>query len=113
MSVIDQPIIVMVTAPDQERAGVIATALVEKRIAACVNILPEIRSIYRWEDEIHDDSEVMMVIKTREESFDPDLIACVKELHPYQVPEIIALPIKMGEETYLEWIISVTARYGS
>jgi periplasmic divalent cation tolerance protein len=107
---IDQPLVVFVTAPDQEVAGVIATTLVEKRIAACVNILPEMRSIYRWEDEIHDDREVLMIIKTREDLFDPDLTTCIKQLHPYQVPEIIAVPIKMGEKTYLDWIISETAK---
>jgi periplasmic divalent cation tolerance protein len=110
MSVIDLPLIVMATAPDQETARVIATALVEKRIAACVNILPGLRSIYRWEGEIQDNGEVMMVIKTKEDRFDPDLVTCIKELHPFQVPEIIALPIKMGEKAYLDWIISETAK---
>ena len=113
MSILDQPLIVLVTAPDQETAGVIATALVEKRIAACVNILPGIRSIYRWEEGIHDDSEVMMIVKTREGVFDPELIACVKELHPYQVPEVIALPIKLGDRKYLDWIIGETAELDS
>jgi periplasmic divalent cation tolerance protein len=106
MSVSDQPLIAIVTTPDHDIAGVIATALVEKRIAACVNILPEIRSIYRWEKEVHDDGEVMMIIKTRTDLFDPDLIACVKELHPYQVPEIIAVKIEMGESTYLKWLLT-------
>ena len=109
MPVIDQPIVVLVNAPDQETAEGIATALVEKRIAACVNILPGLRSIYRWEEEIHDEGEVLMIIKTREKLFDPELITSVRELHPYQTPEIIALPIKMGEESYLDWIAAETS----
>jgi periplasmic divalent cation tolerance protein len=108
MSIKDQPLLVFVTTPDQETAKLIGTALVEKKIAACANIIPGLRSIYRWEGEVHDETEVMMVIKSRETLFDPDLIKCVKELHPYQVPEIIAVPIKMGEKAYLDWILQET-----
>ena len=101
-------LIVLVTAPDQSTAEKIANALVERNLAACVNILPGMRSIYRWEGKIHDEGEVLMLIKTRREIFDPALISYIQELHPYQTPEIIALPILMGEPTYLDWILAET-----
>jgi periplasmic divalent cation tolerance protein len=109
MSNADSVQFALVTAPDQKTAEAIAYALVERKIAACVNILPGLRSIYRWEEEVHDEGEVLMIIKTRKDLFDPELITCVQELHPYQVSEIIALPVIAGEKTYLDWILAETS----
>ena len=79
MSNTESAVIGLVTVPDQKTGEEIANALVEKRLAACVNILPEMKSIYRWEGKIHNEGEVLMVIKTRGGLFDPDLISCARE----------------------------------
>ena len=96
-------IVVYVTAPNEDEAAGIARSLVELKLAACVNIIKDIRSIYRWQGTLQDDSEVLMIIKTREELFDP-LTVEVRKLHSYDVPEIIALPISLGSEDYIKWI---------
>ena len=101
-------IAVLVTAPNEEEAAGIAKALVEERLAACANIVPGVRSIYRWEGKVQDDPEVLMVIKTRRELFDK-LEKRVRELHPYEVPEVIALDITKGSEPYLGWISQSTS----
>ena len=102
-----EEIVVFVTAPDEDGAIRIAKSLVEAKLAACVNIIKDIRSIYSWQGKIEDDSEVLMVVKTRSELFD-SLSKKVKELHSYSVPEIIALPIIKGSEDYLKWIKDAT-----
>jgi periplasmic divalent cation tolerance protein len=99
-------IVVFVTAPDEDVAARIAHALVEERFAGCVNIIKGIRSIYSWEGKIEDDPEVLMVIKTKKALF-RNIELKVKELHPYSVPEIIALPIDEGSENYLGWLKEV------
>jgi len=96
-------IVIYITAPDEDEAARIARALVEARLAACVNILRNVRSIYTWQGNIEDDSEVLMVVKTKRNLFDT-LSAKVKELHSYDVPEIIALPVVEGSEEYLKWL---------
>jgi periplasmic divalent cation tolerance protein len=96
-------IAVLVTAPSAEEAAKIARTLVEERLAACANIVGEVRSVYRWEGKVEDDSEALMVIKTREELFEK-LEKRVTELHPYSVPEVIALPIVKGSQAYLSWL---------
>ncbi len=96
-------IAVLVTAPNEDEAAEIATTIVGERLAACANIIRNVRSIYRWEGEVQDDPEVLMVIKTRSVLFDK-LEARVRELHSYEVPEIIALDITRGSEPYLGWI---------
>jgi len=100
----DQLLVLMVTAPDVNTARKIAGHLVERKLAACVNLLPEIRSVYRWEGEIQEDSESMLIIKTRTDLFQSQLVPQIQELHPYDLPEIIALPISDGETNYLDWI---------
>ena len=100
----DQPALVLSTAPDQETARKIADALLSRRLAACVNILPGLVSLYRWEGEVQKDQEVQLLIKTRTSLLKDDLIPLIKELHPYQVPELISLPIVGGSEDYLDWI---------
>ena len=96
-------LVVLITAPTEEDAAAMANALVEGRLAACVNIIRQIRSIYRWQGKIEDDQEVLMIAKTRKECF-AELVNKVKELHTYSVPEIIALPVMDGFEGYLGWL---------
>lgn len=100
-------LVALVTAPNEAEAESIARALVEDRLAACVNMVRGIRSLYRWEGAVQDDSEVLMVVKTRQRHLE-HLVARVKELHSYTVPEIIALPIVGGSADYLAWLADVT-----
>lgn len=88
------------TAADAER---IARALVERRLAACVNVVPGLTSIYRWKGAIETDQELLLVIKTRPDRFEALRVALL-ELHPYEVPEVIAVPITAGHPPYLEWL---------
>ena len=94
--------VVLVTASSSEEAEAIAFALVEAQLAACVNITP-IHSIYTWEGKINSDREWQLIIKTKLAQFST-LSAKIQELHSYEVPEIIALPIFAGSEYYLKWI---------
>ncbi len=96
-------IIVYVTAPTEEEARKIARALIDNKLAACVNIVREMRSIYRWQGKIEDEAEVLMIVKTRRGHF-RRLKETVKQLHSYSVPEIIAIPVVEGSEDYLEWL---------
>jgi periplasmic divalent cation tolerance protein len=96
-------IVVFITAPQEEEALKIAQALVDDKIAACVNIVKNIRSIYRWQGKIEDDKEFLMIVKTRRDLFE-NLLKSVKRLHSYSVPEIIALPVIEGSEDYLSWL---------
>jgi periplasmic divalent cation tolerance protein len=96
-------IVCLVTIDDPAKAANIARILVEKHLAACVNIIPEIQSIYSWKGQICDEKERLMIIKTRRTLFN-ELQAAVKELHPYEVPEIIAVDIQHGLPEYLQWI---------
>jgi len=96
-------IVVLITASTEEEAAQIARALVESRLAGCVNIIQGVRSIYRWQGKVEDEVEVLMILKTRRALFD-ELMRRVKELHSYAVPEIISLPITEGMEEYLEWL---------
>ena len=100
--------IVFMTAGNEDEAQRIATALVEKKLAACVNIISPIRSIYRWEGKIEDEREVLLIAKTQKACVDK-LIQEVKKVHSYQVPEIISLPIESGNEQYLAWVEENTA----
>jgi len=108
MSESKELMLVLVMAPDISIAREIATVLVDRKIAACVNISPNWNSIYRWEGKIQEDTEVLLLIKTRTEHLDDQLIPIIQENHPYDLPEIIALPIVDGEENYLEWVMNVT-----
>ena len=101
-------IVVLITAPSQEAARNIVEVLLEKRLAACANIIPSVRSLYSWEGKMQDDEEVLMIIKTREELYKRHLVPEVQKIHPYEIPEIIALPVLMGARSYLEWIDEVT-----
>jgi periplasmic divalent cation tolerance protein len=100
-------IVVFITTSNADEAAKIARTLVELRLAGCVNIIKDIRSIYSWQGKIEDEPEVLMVVKTQKALFD-SLSKKVKELHSYTVPEIIALPIVEGSEDYLKWLREVT-----
>jgi periplasmic divalent cation tolerance protein len=97
---------VLCTCP-QESADDIADAVLEDRLAACVNILPQVRSKYWWEGKINTDNESLLIMKTRDDLV-ADLIAKIKEMHPYEVPEVIAFDIKEGNADYLKWIAEET-----
>ena len=100
-------IVVFITASSEDEAAKIAKALVEAKLAGCVNIVKDIRSIYSWQGKIEDEQEVLMIAKTQKRHFG-NLSAKVKELHTYTVPEIIALPVIEGSEDYLTWLKEVT-----
>jgi len=96
-------LIVITNCPDEETANHIALAVVEARLAACVNILPRVQSIYRWQGAVESAVEVPLLIKTTTAAY-PALEAAIRERHPYEVPEIIALPISAGLPAYLNWV---------
>ena len=93
---------VYVTCPEKDAAR-IAKSLVERRLAACANIVPTVRSVYRWQGQIMDEAEALLVVKTTRARFE-DLKSGVLEVHPYSVPEIIALPVVAGHAPYLDWV---------
>ncbi|CAG0896644.1 unnamed protein product [Cyprideis torosa] len=95
-----------ITVPNEAVAKKLAHDLVKGKYAACVNIIPKITSVYEWEDKIEEDSELLLMIKTRTTRID-DLIAFVTKNHPYEVPEVISLPIVKGNKPYLDWILNV------
>jgi periplasmic divalent cation tolerance protein len=101
-------IIVLVTCPNRRVAGSIARALVVEHLAACANIIPGLTSIYRWEGKLCRDREVLVLVKTRRSRF-AALARRVRGLHPYSVPEIIALPVALGSQAYLTWVTEATA----
>jgi len=103
--------VILVTAASDEEAGRIAHELVSQRLAACVNILGPIRSVYSWRDQVHDESERLLIVKTRAELV-PEVEARVRALHSYETPEVIALPIASGSEPYLDWIWAETRGAG-
>jgi periplasmic divalent cation tolerance protein len=100
-------VVVLMTAPDAEAGARIGRTLVEERLAACVNIIPGLRSLYRFAGKLCDESEVLCLLKTRRALY-PALRDRVAVLHPYEVPEIIALPLADGNASYLEWVLFST-----
>jgi periplasmic divalent cation tolerance protein len=103
----EDALVVLCTCPDEATAAGIATALLAAELAACVNCVPGIRSMYRWEGQIRDDTEVLLVIKTRVARY-AALEAALRASHPYDLPEIIALPVVGGSQDYLRWIGQAT-----
>ena len=104
-----QHVIVLITTPSKAVGQEIAKELLERKLAACVNIISPIHSLYLWEGKINEDEEALLVVKTRADLLKEGLIPAVKAAHPYDVPEILALPVLMGLESYLEWIEDVTS----
>lgn len=95
--------VVLCTYPDEKSACVLANALVKEKLAACVNIMPNVTSVYMWQEEVQSTPEVKLFIKTEASKLDL-LSQRIKQLHPYDVPEIVALNIQQGNKEYLNWI---------
>jgi len=100
-------LLVFTTLPSADKAAELAKALVEERLAACANLLPAIRSIYRWQGKLQDENEVLLLLKTRAEHLER-LKLRILELHPYEVPEVLAVPVESGYQPYLEWLAGET-----
>lgn len=101
----DEPKMIFSTVPNREVGSTIAKKLLEEHLAACVNIVPGLTSLYRWEGEIHEDSEELLIIKTTTRHAQ-EAIALIADLHPYDTPEAIAFTITAGHPPYLRWINS-------
>jgi periplasmic divalent cation tolerance protein len=101
--VVTDKIVVLTTCESEEQAQALARGLIEQRLAACVNILPGARSVYRWNDKIENATEFVLIIKSRREIF-VKLREAIGRLHSYEIPEVIALPVVDGSEPYLNWL---------
>jgi periplasmic divalent cation tolerance protein len=106
-SAANRAIVALVMTGSEEQAVTIARALVVERLAACVNLVAPVRSIYRWHKKIEDTSEWMLVIKTRASRF-VEIERRVRQLHSYEVPEVIAIPVAAGSRPYLDWLFDAT-----
>lgn len=95
--------VVLVTAPDQETARQLAHTLLKEKHCACVNLIPQVQSLYHWQGKIQQDQEILMLIKTSKEKY-AALEQRISELHPYDTPEVIALDVAQGSQKYLNWI---------
>lgn len=100
----NEVLVVFCTFSSEKEARQIGAVLVERQAAACVNILPGLTSIYRWEGKVHQDPEVLALIKTTRGTY-PQLEALILELHSYDEPELIALPVEAGSQGYLSWVM--------
>jgi periplasmic divalent cation tolerance protein len=102
-------LIIFCTTATEQEAAVLGRTLVEEGVAACANIVPQIRSIYRWKEEIWDERETLLIIKSREDLFEK-IRSRIRELHSYEVPEITAVQVDKGDAAYVQWIEAVTAK---
>lgn len=100
-------LLVLTNLPDRATAEKLADALIEKRVAACINILAPCRSVYRWQGAVQHDEEHPVLIKSTREAY-PALEAQIRALHPYELPEIVAVPIEHGLPAYLDWVAAQT-----
>jgi periplasmic divalent cation tolerance protein len=96
--------VVLVTAPSEEAAASIGKTIVEEGLIACANLVPRVRSLYRWQGKLCDEAEVLVVMKTRRSEFER-VRARVKALHPYEVPEVILVDVAQGHAPYLDWVL--------
>jgi periplasmic divalent cation tolerance protein len=103
----DDVVIILTNLPDRESAVGLAQALVAKRLAACVNVLPECTSVYRWKGAVENAREVPVLVKTRAARY-AEVEAAIRGLHPYELPEIIAVPLVHGFADYLRWVADET-----
>jgi len=101
-------VVVLMTCANSEQGASIARTLVAERLAACVNLVGDIRSIYRWRDKLEDDREILLLAKTRTQLL-TRLERRVRELHTYEIPEVVALPLCGGSKPYLDWLFDSTA----
>ena len=102
-----QALLVLTNCPDGETAARLAAALVDARLAACANVQAPCASIYRWQGQVEMATETPLLLKTATDRY-PELEAKIRELHPYEVPEIIALPLTAGLPAYLDWVVAET-----
>ena len=109
---VSQVRVVMVTVPDVDVGCALARRIVREHLAACGNVIPGLTSVYRWGAELQEDSEALVVLKTTEGAL-PDLKKRVMELHPYEVPEFLALPISDGHSPYLRWVVGEVKETGA
>lgn len=105
----EQALLVITNLPDLASAQKLAHALVEQRLAACVNLLPAVQSVYRWNNAVEEAAEVMLMIKTTMTRY-ATLEQAIQALHPYELPEVIALPVSAGLPAYLGWIAQETRK---
>lgn len=103
MSAREKVIVILMTAPDAAAGAQIARALLEERLIACANVVPAIRSLYRWEGRVEDSEESLVVMKSTAGVVDA-IAARVRQLHPYDVPEVVATEVVAGLEPYLDWV---------
>ncbi|MEG0007771.1 MAG: divalent-cation tolerance protein CutA [Aeromonas sp.] len=101
-------ILVLCTCPDEASADLICEQLLSRNLAACINQLPGLTSVYRWQGQIERSREIQLIIKSRDALFEP-LRQCIQDHHPYKVPEILALPIVQGHQPYLDWLTQETS----
>jgi periplasmic divalent cation tolerance protein len=99
--------LVLTTLPNADAAAEMAKSIVEERLAACANLFPALRSIYKWQAKLEDQNEVLVLFKTRQEHFDR-LRSRILELHPYEVPEVLAIPVEQAYQPYLDWLARET-----
>jgi periplasmic divalent cation tolerance protein len=97
----------LITMPDEEKGATLAKTLVEERLVACVNIVPKVRSIYRWQGKVEDAAETLLICKTAPDRVSA-LLTRVPELHPYTVPEVLVLPVEVGLSAYCDWVVDET-----
>ena len=101
--------VVLSTVPNEQVGEQIAHALLKEQLAACVNIVPGLRSLYRWQGAVQDDRELLLIIKTRSEHYEA-LEQRIKALHPYEVCEVLAFDVAAGSRAYLDWVLGETER---
>ncbi|MEH8219107.1 divalent-cation tolerance protein CutA [Aeromonas veronii] len=101
-------IVVLCTCPDQTSADLLCAQLLNQRLAACINQLPGVTSVYRWQGKVERATEIQLIIKSRQSRF-AELQACIQVNHPYEVPELLALPVSAGLPAYLDWLNGETS----
>jgi periplasmic divalent cation tolerance protein len=99
--------LVLTTLPNADAAAEMAKRIVDERLAACANLFPAVRSIYKWQAKVEDQNEILVLFKTRQEHFER-LKSRILELHPYEVPEVLAIPVEQAYQPYLEWLARET-----
>ena len=103
----DEYLLVMCAFPSAEEARQIGTQLLQLQVAACVNLIPQVESVFRWKGEIQSESEVLALIKTTRDNYQ-EIEARIQELHPYDIPAVISVPVEKGASAYLNWVSEVT-----
>jgi periplasmic divalent cation tolerance protein len=102
-------LLVFSTFPNEEKAREIVRCLVDERLVACGNLVPSIRSIYRWKGTVHEETEVMVILKISRAAY-PEVQKRIRELHPYELPEVVAIPVEAGLPEFLGWIAENSQR---